>query len=229
MLRAATAVDGGLLVMAQIRLQTLQMSDGYGSYLGPGLLLVLLEGVARQHLLASFSPSAVNEIHEGIADIAHGASVHRGIEKVEGFTEAQDLNLPDELTLRVAVRDVPDHHRSWQAHDIGLGKLCDQVLAPGNLGMLEDPGRPGVEARHLLDAVSLIWALALLTDCLELAMSLVVPLLLLMVVVIFLRVPILWRHGTHGAVRLHIFQGQGSRHLATNPESCSLHSGLHTI
>mmetsp|Transcript_72804 Transcript_72804/g.189540 ORF Transcript_72804/g.189540 Transcript_72804/m.189540 type:complete len:213 (-) Transcript_72804:438-1076(-) len=212
MLRAATAVDGGLLVMAQIRLQTLQMSDGYGSYLGPGLLLVLLEGVARQHLLASFSPSAVNEIHEGIADIAHGASVHRGIEKVEGFTEAQDLNLPDELTLRVAVRDVPDHHRSWQAHDIGLGKLCDQVLAPGNLGMLEDPGRPGVEARHLLDAVSLIWALALL-----------------MVVVIFLRVPILWRHGTHGAVRLHIFQGQGSRHLATNPESCSLHSGLHTI
>mmetsp|Transcript_662 Transcript_662/g.2034 ORF Transcript_662/g.2034 Transcript_662/m.2034 type:complete len:202 (+) Transcript_662:254-859(+) len=200
MLRAATAVDGGLLVMAQIRLQALQMSDGHGSYLGPGLLLVLLEGVAGQHFKATLRKGAVDEVHEGVADVAHAAGVDRGVEEVEGPCEAQRLQLADQLALRVTVRDVADHHRGGWRLQLSLGELLREVLALGDVCVLEDAWGAVVPVHPLVGRAAHLGAAVRATPL----QGIQLPVLCLLLVLS--GVPILGGHGADGAVRVHRLQ-----------------------
>mmetsp|Transcript_661 Transcript_661/g.2028 ORF Transcript_661/g.2028 Transcript_661/m.2028 type:complete len:267 (+) Transcript_661:254-1054(+) len=195
MLRAATAVDGGLLVMAQIRLQALQMSDGHGSYLGPGLLLVLLEGVAGQHFKATLRKGAVDEVHEGVADVAHAAGVDRRVDEVEGPCEAHRLQLMDQLLLRVAVRDVPDHHGGRRCFRASLGELLCEVLAPRYQCMSENQWSGGSLLLRQLSQ-RLPSTLGARGRCLQLLFMLN-------------GVPILGRHRAQRTVRPHGLQARG--------------------
>mmetsp|Transcript_164312 Transcript_164312/g.522565 ORF Transcript_164312/g.522565 Transcript_164312/m.522565 type:complete len:241 (+) Transcript_164312:308-1030(+) len=199
-LRAGTAVHGRILVVAQVRLQALQMGDRDCGNLRPGLLLVLLEGVAGQNAQAMVSPIASDEVHEGIADVAHAAGVDRGVEEVEGPCEAQRLQLADQLALRVTVRDVADHHRGGWRLQHSLGELLREVLALGDVCVLEDAWGAVVPVRPLVGRAAHLGA-AVRAPPLQ-----GIPLPVLCLLLVLSGVPILGGHGADGAVRVHRLQ-----------------------
>eukprot|EP00405_Crypthecodinium_cohnii_P005709 CAMPEP_0194774918 /NCGR_PEP_ID=MMETSP0323_2-20130528/58911_1 /TAXON_ID=2866 ORGANISM="Crypthecodinium cohnii, Strain Seligo" /NCGR_SAMPLE_ID=MMETSP0323_2 /ASSEMBLY_ACC=CAM_ASM_000346 /LENGTH=61 /DNA_ID=CAMNT_0039710675 /DNA_START=208 /DNA_END=389 /DNA_ORIENTATION=+ len=55
-------------------------------------------------------PCSIDEIDEGISDIAHRTSVDGNIQEIEGALESKGIQLTDQVLLRDAVRQVPDHH-----------------------------------------------------------------------------------------------------------------------
>mmetsp|Transcript_105820 Transcript_105820/g.228055 ORF Transcript_105820/g.228055 Transcript_105820/m.228055 type:complete len:375 (+) Transcript_105820:123-1247(+) len=124
--RARGAVDRRLLVVPDVCLEALNVRDGHGGDLPAGLA-VLRERVVVKHLHAARGLLVVDEVDEGVADVAHRALVHRHVQEVEGAAEAEGLQLPDEFTLRVAVRDVADHHRGGRPLVLHLIELLREV------------------------------------------------------------------------------------------------------
>mmetsp|Transcript_105821 Transcript_105821/g.228060 ORF Transcript_105821/g.228060 Transcript_105821/m.228060 type:complete len:367 (+) Transcript_105821:322-1422(+) len=119
-------VHGGVLVVADVRLQALDVGDGHGGDLSASLA-VLREGVVVEHGHAPRGFLVVNEVDEGIAHVAHRPLINGHVQEVEGAAEAEGLQLPDEFTLRVAVRDVADHHRGGRPLVLHLIELLREV------------------------------------------------------------------------------------------------------
>mmetsp|Transcript_114072 Transcript_114072/g.158192 ORF Transcript_114072/g.158192 Transcript_114072/m.158192 type:complete len:242 (+) Transcript_114072:419-1144(+) len=105
---------------------------------------MLGECVVVKHRHAPGSVLVVDKVDEGIANVAHRPLVDRHVQEVERAAKAEALELADELALRVAVRDVADHHGGLRPLVAALGELLNEVQAPG---------RPAV--REALQAVGL--------------------------------------------------------------------------
>mmetsp|Transcript_7120 Transcript_7120/g.14780 ORF Transcript_7120/g.14780 Transcript_7120/m.14780 type:complete len:252 (+) Transcript_7120:110-865(+) len=123
---ARRQVHRGVLVMLQIRFQSLQVRNGHCANLS-SCLAVALEDVVVKHLRAALRVAGFQEVHEGIAHIAQCALVDGQVQKVVGGRKAQIINLLDELALGVAVGDISNHHGGGWALQALLGELSRQI------------------------------------------------------------------------------------------------------
>mmetsp|Transcript_8501 Transcript_8501/g.18077 ORF Transcript_8501/g.18077 Transcript_8501/m.18077 type:complete len:228 (+) Transcript_8501:535-1218(+) len=97
-----------VLVIRQILLQPLQVSEGYESSL-LRTVLELGERVVVHGDHALIRACGGLEIHKGVADVALGAPVDRQVDEVVLRFEAETVQLLDEHVALVLVGDVADH------------------------------------------------------------------------------------------------------------------------